>query len=140
MTKIGQREIKFRVWLIKEQRMLEFEPPIVHEEVTTDIIFRGTGGYEDLDIWHIEHVLMQYTGLKDKNGVEIAEGDIIEFEEMEWGGADNKHIVTWDNEDAQWSWGGGSTSDMEYRAVIGNIFEATDEQLKEWNIKREDYI
>lgn len=65
----------------------------------------------------------QFTGKKDCKGVEIYAGDIIEFDANEWGGGHNKFIVEWENTNSEWSYGGGTANDMEWRTVIGHRCE-----------------
>jgi uncharacterized phage protein (TIGR01671 family) len=74
---IVSREIKFRAWDEKTLSMYQVGELIERAGVLETGHFDGSGCPKGP-----VHPIMQYTGLKDRNGVEIYEGDIVFFEGM----------------------------------------------------------
>jgi len=111
---MNNRELKFRVWLHDTKEW---------GNVSCIEVFNSTGKLEYL-YQDQPYTIQQYTGLKDKNGKEIYEGDILEYQSHDPKYA--KCIVRWtqDHEDNHPGFViHDSYSQYGKPEVVGDIFE-----------------
>lgn len=137
------REIKFRAWNSKNKKMLTDVTPLINKS-TNELDYLITAysacGYDmseldcDYDSYlmyeddeKMPYELMQYTGLKDVNDVEIYEGDVVYITDLKYGNK-FKGVISFKNG----SYVVESNIATHYRfidyeiQVIGNIYENAD--------------
>jgi len=118
-----QRIIKFRVW-DKERK------GFLHQiDIDSDIIYVDTRWYiHGGNALDDNYIMQQYTGMKDKGGTEIYEGDILS--EKQWNGREIFGEVKWVSKIDGYDWSGWYSYPVSLPrhsgtecVVIGNIFE-----------------
>jgi uncharacterized phage protein (TIGR01671 family) len=114
------REIKFRAWDTFDKRMIEWKDCLEHETLIPEILLNNA-----------RYIPLQYIGLKDKNGTEIYERDIVNIvtatPDGPMGGigevfyredAPEFMVETFAKHPRWWGWAFFTTSE-----VLGNIYE-----------------
>lgn len=126
---VKQREIKFRAWIGEHKKIYDVNHIVFNAGEVRGI--RATWIKSETNKKYIynfsmkQFVLMQFTGLHDKNGKEIYEGDILEWDAKDDNG---KKVIT----DVRFEKGAFVDDDVENepigswnieKEVLGNVWE-----------------
>jgi hypothetical protein len=103
------REIKFRAW--NDTLKVLYTPEMNEREKNLWSLPRMMGG---VMILHPDVKVMQYTGLKDRTGKDIYEGDILESEDQ-----DEPFVIYWHEGLAQFV----NVHMINKSKIIGNLYE-----------------
>lgn len=129
------REIKFRIWDNADKKYLSLQDyqGLGAIEVENDGTLTLSPRYRFLTSMMImpeRFIPQQYVGLKDKNGVEVYEGDKVMFD-YEWTKPDEIGVITWNKDTASFQIKGhipsSSMKHLDRMKVIGNIYENEEE-------------